>query len=332
MIAASAVAAIGIVTAGDATGQGRANIVAFGLDGDQSVFLSEARGAAAAVAAKYGRGGNVIVAANVGANRAAMSENLRAAIQSAAGRSGPDDVLFLILTSHGSRAGLLVKSGATTEILSPPELGTMLDAAGVGDRVVIVSACYSGVFADALAAPHTLVMTASDDNHPSFGCRAGATWTDFGGAFFAQALPRTKGLVDAFAAARAIVSEREAALGLTPSNPQMAGGQAVLARLDGDAAPSVAEEAPFAPRAGAAHCELRAEPAKTVDGCEVFNGYSGGKLVGLFHLSGNRIVAAGGQCPSNYLSGRLLAPDKIAVANAVFTLAADCRSAAKSSR
>ncbi|MGO8831784.1 MAG: C13 family peptidase, partial [Roseiarcus sp.] len=217
----------------------RANVIAFGLFGDQDVFQSEAERAAAIVAARYGHGGAVIVRANFGARRAAMIEDLRAAIAGVARRpGGADDVLFLILSSHGSPAGLAVKAGEVTETLSPQDVGAMLASAGIGQRVIIVSACYSGVFAETLADSRTVVITAADSRHTSFGCRSGAEWTYFGKAFFADALPRSNGLQQAFAAARSQVGQQEAAERLTPSNPQMAGGAAVLARLDGAAAPA----------------------------------------------------------------------------------------------
>jgi hypothetical protein len=216
----------------------KVNVIAFGFYGDQNVFQSEAQRAAAIVAAKYGRGGMVIVRANIGARRAAMIADLRSAVAEVAARAqGGDDVLFLILTSHGSRAGIAVKSGAATETLSPEEVGAMLDGAGIGRRVIIVSACYSGVFARALANSRTVVITASDSDHASFGCRGGNAWTDFGRAFFAHALPSASGLSEAFATARSLIERQEAASNEKHSNPQMAGGEAVLARLD-RAAPS----------------------------------------------------------------------------------------------
>jgi len=39
-----------------------------------------------------------------------------------------------------------------------------------------------------LANPDTLVITAADADHPSFGCRDKAKWTYFGNAFFNIAL------------------------------------------------------------------------------------------------------------------------------------------------
>ncbi|WP_430648720.1 C13 family peptidase [Bradyrhizobium neotropicale] len=37
-------------------------------------------------------------------------------------------------------------------------------------KVVVISACYSGVFVPRLANPYLLVITAADADHPSFGC------------------------------------------------------------------------------------------------------------------------------------------------------------------
>jgi hypothetical protein len=109
----------------------------------------------------------------------------------------------------------------------------MVRVSGARLSVVVVSACYSGIFAQALAEPDTLVITAADADHASFGCRDGAKWTTFGEAFFNEALARTKNLPDAFALARSLIAAREQAEGYDPSNPQMAGGQHVLERLQG---------------------------------------------------------------------------------------------------
>ena len=100
-------------------------------------------------------------------------------------------------------------------------------------RVVIVSACYAGIFIPALADPDTLVITAADAKHPSFGCQDGAQWTYFGDAFFNTALRRTGNLTAAFALARTLVRKRERQQGFAASNPQMAGGEDVMRLLNG---------------------------------------------------------------------------------------------------
>jgi hypothetical protein len=137
------------------------------------------------------------------------------------------DVLFLILTSHGSRAGLAVKAGRLRQTLTPSHLAGMLARTGVRHKVVVISACYSGVFIPRLAGPDVLVITAADANHPSFGCRDKAKWTYFGDAFFNVALRQAKNLKAAFDVARALVLKRELRERFEPSNPQMAGGENV---------------------------------------------------------------------------------------------------------
>jgi tetratricopeptide (TPR) repeat protein len=204
-----------------------ARIVAFGLFGDESVFESEAKGAAQIAASHFGDG-SVIVRANTKSREEATAETLAAALQSAAKTMDVEnDILFLIMTSHGSRTGLAVKtpSRKEIEILSPLDVFTMLDQTKVRHRVVIISACYSGVFIPPLADPDTLVITAADADHPSFGCRNGNAWTYFGDAFFNTALRHTANLRDAFAQASVAIRKRELQNHFDPSNPQIAGGE-----------------------------------------------------------------------------------------------------------
>ena len=202
----------------------KVSVVSFGLFGDQSVFRSEATGAAQIIANRFGSGpANVRYNSKTGG--AATIETLAASLQAAAkGMDAENDILFVILTSHGSPAGLAVKAGRLTQTLTPSGLADMLTRTGVRHKVVVISACYSGVFIPRLAAPDVLVITAADAEHPSFGCRDGAKWTYFGDAFFNIALRHTKNLNDAFAVARALVRKRELHERFTPSNPLMAGG------------------------------------------------------------------------------------------------------------
>src|ERR1700704_5973521 len=109
-------------------------VVAFGLFGDQSVFESEANGAARIVANRFGNG-PVIVRANTKTRGDATVRTLAASLQSAGkGMDVENDILFLILTSHGSPAGLAVKAGSRSETLSPSALAAMLDHARVRHR------------------------------------------------------------------------------------------------------------------------------------------------------------------------------------------------------
>jgi len=226
----------------------RVAVVAFGLFGDQSVFESEAKGAARIVADHFG-GSLVAVRANTANRSDATVETLAAALDAAAKAiDAENDILALILTSHGTRAGLVVKpAGGPTDTLWPQILSAMLDHAGVRHRVLIISACYSGIFIPVLANADTLVITAADAHHPSFGCQDGAQWTYFGDAFFNIAMRRTTSLRDAFDLARSLVRDRELRSGFDPSNPQMAGGENIEHRLKGSLDPAEAAAAPREP-------------------------------------------------------------------------------------
>ena len=206
-----------------AEGARKVSVVSFGLFGDQGVFRSEATGAARVVAGRFGSG-PINVQYNSKKGGSATIETLAMSLQAAAnGMDAENDVLFLILTSHGSPAGLAVKAGR----LTPSKLADMLAWTGVRHKVVVISACYSGVFIPRLANPDTLVITAADADHQSFGCRDKAKWTYFGDAFFNVALRQAKSLNDAFIVARALVQKRELHEHIEPSIPLWAGGATV---------------------------------------------------------------------------------------------------------
>jgi Peptidase C13 family len=95
----------------------------------------------------------------------------------------------------------------------------------------VVSACYSGGFVEALKSETTLVMTAADAYHTSFGCGSESDFTYFGKAYFDQALRKHSSFTAAFHEARHIIETRERSEGKTPSNPQMFIGAAMQEKL-----------------------------------------------------------------------------------------------------
>ena len=201
----------------------KVTVLAFGLFGSQSVFESEAKGAADIVAHQLDANA-VVVRANTKKHGDVTIASIEDALQSAAGRMDrEEDILFLILTSHGSQAGVAVQAGRREETLSPAALAGMLGRTGVQHQVVIISACYSGVFVGPLANANTLVITAADFDHSSFGCQDKVKWTYFGDAFFNRALRHTTDLRSAFATARKLISSRERHDGLVQSRPRKSG-------------------------------------------------------------------------------------------------------------
>jgi len=74
--------------------------------------------------------------------------------------------LFYI-SSHGSQDGALLDKG----ILQPGTLATMLDnSCGARPTVVVISACFSGVYVPQLAQANRMVLTAARPDRTSFGC------------------------------------------------------------------------------------------------------------------------------------------------------------------
>ena len=98
--------------------------------------------------------------------------SLAYALRAFAKRMDPEqDVLLLHLTSHGLRNSELSLRHPATPLysLSPLYLRSMLDEAGVRNRVIIVSACFSGGFVGPLATGDTMVLTAASADRPSYG-------------------------------------------------------------------------------------------------------------------------------------------------------------------
>jgi hypothetical protein len=164
----------------------------------------------------------------------ASATSLKAALHRVAEAMNADeDILVLFLTSHGSethRFSLDLWPMRFNE-LDPATLRAAMDEAGIRNRVVIVSACYSGGFVEPLRNPDTVVITAAAADRNSFGCSNEADWTYFGKAYFDEALRGTHSFTKAFEDAKPVIAKRERADGFDPSNPQMAVGTAIAAKL-----------------------------------------------------------------------------------------------------
>jgi len=162
--------------------------------------------------------------------------NLQRAIERMAARMDPDeDILFLHLTSHGARDGRLAAGFEPLSVdeVTPTDLRRWLDGAGVRYAVISISACFSGSWIPALEAPGTLVMTAADATHTSYGCGRRSPLTFFGRAMYDEQLRSTRSFEQAFAAALPVIDRREKEAGKSdgPSNPQMRVGAEIGPRL-----------------------------------------------------------------------------------------------------
>ena len=216
--------------------------VGFAGDGEPAIFKREAVFAQSVFADHFGSADRSLELINDVDDREsyplATVSGLADALKLLAGRMNLEqDVLVMTLTSHGSREGLEVANGKLPLLqLGPAELRQALDEAGIKWRVIVVSACYSGVFIEPLQTDTTLIATASDSEHTSFGCADDRDLTYFGEAFLKDAIPTTATLEQAFKKASDLIQKRETAEKLEHSNPQLFVGPAIrqkLATLEG---------------------------------------------------------------------------------------------------
>jgi len=204
-----------------------------GGDGKQSVFLRESDYVANMLTSRFGAFGQIRLVNHrdhLVDRPMATRENMRRAAVTLAERSGPEDLIFIYLTSHGTSDHELVLEQPRMELSDLPadELAAVLAPLKNRDKVIVISACYSGGFIPALKDERTLIMTASRADRVSFGCSEEANFTYFGDALFAQALNQTDDLEQAFKLARATVAERELADGFEASEPQIWAPKTVL--------------------------------------------------------------------------------------------------------
>jgi Peptidase C13 family len=147
-----------------------------------------------------------------------------------------EDILLLYLTSHGANDFKLAASHWPLEVaaLTPDMLTKMLDDAGIRHRVVIVSACYAGGWLPALSNDYSLVMTAADATHTSYGCGHKSELTYFGRALFDEQLRNTFSFEEAFQKAVPVIKQRENDAGKPDgfSNPQISVGSKAKTALE----------------------------------------------------------------------------------------------------
>jgi hypothetical protein len=212
--------------------------VAFAPYGDQDVFMKEAHYSADLFRDRFGLRDHTLTLIN---NRAEIDStplasltNLRDALDALGGlMDRKQDILFLFLTSHGSRDAQLSVSLEDLNFadLTAPLLADALRESGIRWKVILVSGCYSGSFIDALRDDDTLLMTAARADRTSFGCSDDAEFTYFGRAYFEQALRQTDSFSEAFARARKLVDQWETRDDYVHSEPQIVTGRNIEAQL-----------------------------------------------------------------------------------------------------
>ncbi|MCQ2992032.1 caspase family protein [Pseudomonas tremae] len=206
-----------------------------GGDGKQSVFMREADYVSNLLKSRFGAAGQISLVNHrdhMADRPMATRETITRAVQTIAQRSGPEDLVFIYLTSHGTQDHELVLDQPRLSLADLPAdaLAAALAPLKNRDKVVVISACYSGGFIPDLKDEHTLIMTASREDRVSFGCSEEADFTYFGDALFARALVETDDLQQAFNDAKTYVARRETEESFEASEPQIWAPKGVLAR------------------------------------------------------------------------------------------------------
>ncbi len=195
-------------------------------DGQQSVFLREVGYVDNLLAERFAARGQISLVNHrdhLTDRPLATRENLARAVARLAERSGPEDLIFIYLTSHGSADHQLVlaQPRLALEDLPATDLAALMQPLAERNKIVVISACYSGGFIEPLKSPNTLVITAARADRVSFGCSEESDFTYFGRALFTDALQATPDIVQAFTLAQARVAEREQADHYQASEPQI---------------------------------------------------------------------------------------------------------------
>lgn len=232
-----------------------AYVVSIGLDSDP-VFGREAAEAAKVLSRRYdAEGRTLLLAAGGGAGPVPNGSpaNLQAALAAVAGLMDPkEDVLVLYTTSHGApKVGIVYKDGDNGYgFVAPKSLAGMMEGLGIRNRMVMISACYSGIFIPDLANDDTVLVTAASPVTTSFGCAPGNDWTFFGDALINNAFRAPAKLDEAMGQALSLIGNWEHLRGLPPSSPQFFVGakartwlQALEARTPATVTPRVGRPA-----------------------------------------------------------------------------------------
>ena len=125
---------------------------------------------------------------------------------------------LIYFSSHGAPQGVVVDQ----EFLPPGVLARMVDTTcGQRPTVVIVSACFSGVFIRPLAGPNRMVLTAARPDRSSFGCGEADKYPYFDQCVL-ESMPRAGNFAMLGTAVQACVAARETKEGMKPpSEPQL---------------------------------------------------------------------------------------------------------------
>ncbi|MDQ3271221.1 MAG: C13 family peptidase [Pseudomonadota bacterium] len=158
----------------------------------------------------------------------ATAENLAAVLAKVGALARPQDKVVVLVSTHGNVNAL----GINFSNQNYPHINArMLNESLAGLRgkpvLLLLSACHSGSFVQALSGPTRVILTAAASDRSSFGCQFHSTNTYFIDALLNQHDLLDRSLTQLMDAAKADIQKREQAQKLSPpSSPQIFVGAA----------------------------------------------------------------------------------------------------------
>ncbi len=152
----------------------------------------------------------------VGDVRSTSISNLESALKDLS--VGSYEGCLIHMTSHGTQSGFYIKG---QDYLTPDKLNQLIkDACGENPTVLLVSACYSGIFAEPkMEAPNRIILTAARKDRTSFGCSAEAVYTYWDGCLVTT-LPTVSTWFELAGAMEKCIEAKESGGGFARSYPQ----------------------------------------------------------------------------------------------------------------
>ena len=135
---------------------------------------------------------------------------------------------LIYFTSHGTPDGI----GVGNAVVSPDKMAAIVNnSCGSKPSVVVMSACYSGVFVPALARDSRIIITAARPDRTSFGCGELDQLTYFDDCFL-RAVPKAEDFAGLGGLVQQCVAFREKQMKAEPpSEPQVSIGPKVAFTL-----------------------------------------------------------------------------------------------------
>jgi hypothetical protein len=138
---------------------------------------------------------------------------------------GDEDACLIHMTSHGSPLGFYLRDAPS---ITPRMLNRILDTAcSERPTVVLISACYSGVFVGpSMQKKNRIILTAAAQDRTSFGCAAENQYT-YWDACLIDSLPAAENWKSLYGTIQRCVETKESQGNFKPSLPQAYFGEQV---------------------------------------------------------------------------------------------------------